>query len=294
MSRTSRERYAHLRQSFWRHPRVTSVSKAARWVYAAGLSYCADAESDGFINERAAVVMLAEGAKRDVQELVAAGLWTEAEGGYQVAGYLAHNKSKGEMKASREAMSRGGRKGGGSNRAAGATVSEQPTKQGTLQPTLQGLRKVVATEEERELTPPTPQGVDDDERLVATLAERVDRQLGLTATPGSAFKLLELLADLHSDADGRPYLQVGMCSANDRKLLAGVIERAAVAAEMHGITALEVIAGEWVALLSLAAAGETPERIGNVIAYFAKRFGEIQLARVESSVPEVPARQEAA
>lgn len=294
MSRTSRERYAHLRQSFWRHPRVTSVSKAARWVYAAGLSYCADAESDGFITERAAVVMLAEGAKRDVQELVAAGLWTEAEGGYQVAGYLAHNKSKGEMQASREAMARGGRKGGGSNRAASATWSEQPTKQGTLQPTLQGSRKVVATEEERELTPLPPQGVDDDERQVATLAELVDRQLGLNATPGSAFQLLELLADLHSDADGRPYLQVGMCSQNDRKLLAGVIERAATIAEMHGITALEVIAGEWVALLSLAAAGETPARIGNVIAYFAKRFGEIQLARAESSVPEVPARQEAA
>ena len=161
MSRTSRERFAHLRQSFWRHPRVTSVSKSARWVYAAGLSYCADAESDGFIAERAAVVMLAEGSKRDVQELVTAGLWTVTDGGYSVSGYLEHNKSKADMAASREKMGKGGAKGGGSNRIPKATSQQQATEQGTLQPTKQGQSKVRATEEEEEREEDTtPNGVD--------------------------------------------------------------------------------------------------------------------------------------
>ena len=140
---------------------MTSVSKSARWVYAAGLSYCADAESDGFIAERAAVVMLAEGSKRDVQELVAAGLWTVTDGGYSVSGYLEHNKSKADMQAAREKMGKGGAKGGGSNRLPNATSQVQPTKQGTLQPTKQLSSKVGATEEEEEgeEEATTPKGV---------------------------------------------------------------------------------------------------------------------------------------
>lgn len=138
------------------------MSKSARWVYAAGLSYCADAESDGFIAERAAVVMLAEGSKRDVQELVTAGLWTVTDGGYSVSGYLEHNKSKADMASAREKMGKGGAKGGGSNRIPKATSQQQATEQGTLQPTKQGQSKVRATEEEEEREEDTtPNGVDN-------------------------------------------------------------------------------------------------------------------------------------
>lgn len=155
MSRTSRERFAALRQSFWRHPRVTSVSKAARGVYASGLSYCADAESDGVIPERIALVMLAEGCKRDVAELVAAGLWAVADGGYQVTAYLEHNKSKADLQAAREKMGKGGAKGGGSNRLPKPATHEQHTEQGTLLPTKQGDSKVRAREGEGDLENPS-------------------------------------------------------------------------------------------------------------------------------------------
>lgn len=139
---------------------MTSVSKSSRWVYAAGLSYCADAESDGFIAERAAVVMLAEGSKRDVQELVTAGLWIVTDGGYLVSGYLSHNKSKADMAAAREKMGKGGSKGGGSNRLPKATSQEQATEQGTLLPTKQPSSKVRATEEEEDKEEDTtPSGV---------------------------------------------------------------------------------------------------------------------------------------
>lgn len=287
--RVTQERYAALRQSWWRHRDVMGLSRAAAGVYALGLSYCADDLTDGHIPRHVALKALADGKAVLCTELVDAKLWEATDTGYLVVGYLEHNASKADLETMAERKRAAGSKGG-RTKAARVAVATPPA---THEP--ECLRSKSLQDLRPKNFPPAPQGVDDEsEREIPTLAERVDAQLAATATPGSTFRLLELLADLHSDPDGRPYLQPGMCSANDRKLLDGVIRRAAVTAEMHGIGVLEVVAGEWVALLSLAAAGETPERIGNVIAYFAKRFGEIQLARVESSVPEVPARQEAA
>ena len=60
MSR-SRERYARLRQSFWRHPVVGSLSDAAGFVYARSLSYAQDQLSDGFMTPDGAVMMVAGG-----------------------------------------------------------------------------------------------------------------------------------------------------------------------------------------------------------------------------------------
>ena len=39
--------------------------------------------------------MLADGHKRYVKELIDAGVWVTREGGYEVAGYLDHNKRPG-------------------------------------------------------------------------------------------------------------------------------------------------------------------------------------------------------
>lgn len=291
--RVTEERYATVRQSYWRKPKTVGLSLAANGVWALGQSYCADEMSDGFIPSTTATLMLARGDKKLVKELVDAERWAEVEGGYQVIDYLDHNPSRAEMDAKRDVRRAAGARGGkakanaAANRVANATANPEQDGQRDAGKSLE--------DRDRELTPLTPQGGDDAaNRQVPTLSEKVDAQLALTATPGTAFKLLELLSDLHSDPSGKRYLDVGDCFPNDRKLLANVIVRAERTAAEHKITALEVIAGEWVALLSLAAADETPERIGNVVAYFAKRFGEIQLARVESSVPEVPARQEAA
>lgn len=168
------------------------MSKSARWVYAAGLSYCADAESDGFIAERAAVVMLAEGSKRDVQELVTAGLWSVTDGGYSVSGYLEHNKSKADMASAREKMGKGGAKGGGSNRLPNAATKVQPTKQGTLQPTQQPSSKVRATEEEEEREEETtPSGVD----IAPPLPDSFEAKRGL---------LLRAHRDRYEQATGNP------------------------------------------------------------------------------------------
>lgn len=75
-----------------------------------------------------------------------------------------------------------------------------------------------------------------------------------------------------------------MLSANDRKLLAGVIERGD----------MRTIAAEWVAMLALVASGDKPD-IRNPLAYFAKCFGGLEAARAEAGAPFPPAMtQEAA
>lgn len=74
-----------------------------------------------------------------------------------------------------------------------------------------------------------------------------------------------------------------MLSANDRKLLASVIERGD----------MRTIAAEWVAMLALVASGDKPD-IRNALAYFAKCFGGLEAARAEANAPFPPAIHEAA
>jgi len=270
VSRTARERFAALRQSFWRHPRINSVSRAARGVYASGLSYCADAESDGFIPERIALVMLAEGYKRDVAELVAAGLWTAIEGGYQVVAYLDHNKSKADMQAARDKMGKGGAKGGGSNRLATGTPTKQPTEQGTLLPTMHGDSKVEAREGDLEgdLGPPLRVGEDDARPDPESQIQQLLAQ-GPT-TPASAWRLLELLTALEAAPDGRPYVNLGMASSADLTRMGEIL---GAARKVPDCTPMRAIAVEWSSLLALVADG-TIEAPRAPAPYFRKLFGQ--------------------
>jgi len=290
VSRTARERFAALRQSFWRHPRVTSVSKAARGVYASGLSYCADSESDGFIPERVAVVMLAEGAKRDVAELVSAGMWSTTEGGYQVVSYLEHNQSKDELAAMRAAASEAGKRGGRPKGSAKPTL--KGTLYPTLTPTLEGTPKPFERLDkadldlEGDLEPPLRVG---DAEVPRTLSERVLAHMALTPTPGSVIRLLDMLSMLHCKANGSPYAEPGMASENDKKALAKLIEQARRASAVEGIEPMAVIANQWLALLALVANGDTPP-LRNPLAYFAKCFGNLEVTRSEAGAPFPVAR----
>lgn len=80
-----------------------------------------------------------------------------------------------------------------------------------------------------------------------------------------------------------------MLSANDRKLLAGVIAAAQKLSDGGPLDPMRIIASEWVALLALVASGDKPD-IRNALAYFAKCFGGLEDARLEASANHVPAR----
>ena len=275
MSRTARERFAALRQSFWRHPRVTSVSKAARGVYASGLSYCADSESDGFIPERVAVVMLAEGAKRDVAELVSAGMWSTTEGGYQVVSYLEHNQSKDELAAMRAAASEAGKRGGRPKGSAKPTL--KGTVYPTLTPTLEGTPKPFERVDkadldlEGDLEPPLRVGEDDARPDPESQIQQLLAQ-GPT-TPASAWRLLELLTALEAAPDGRPYVNLGMASAADLTRMGEIL---GAARKVPDCTPMRAIAVEWSSLLALVADG-TIEAPRAPAPYFRKLFGQFAI-----------------
>lgn len=285
MSRT-RERYARMMATFWRNPRVRALSDAAIATYCLALSYACDQLNDGILTPDEALTMCARGKKGAIKELVTAGFWTEGEGRYAISNYLEHNESRASLEASREKAIADGKRGG---RPKGSGAK---TRKGTLSENSNGTHAENETHGDGELTPPNPPsgGEAEDPPQHRPLKARIAAQLESTATPGGAYQLLEMLSALHCASSGAPHIQPGItCSAADRKLLASVIQAAETIGAAHGVNAMSVIAGEWVALIALAAAGELPP-VHNTVAYFAKRFGDIEKARIEADAPRVPAR----
>lgn len=130
MSRTARERYAHLRQSFWRHPVVRTLSKGARWLYCAALSYAMDASTDGRI--AAPVLTLLDGTKREAAELVASGLWLADDEGFVIKSYLEHNAGTEAMDAKRRVRQEAGSRGGKAKAARVANATATGKQSGSI------------------------------------------------------------------------------------------------------------------------------------------------------------------
>lgn len=157
--RVTQERYATIRQSYWRKPKTVSLSLAANGVWALGQSYCADEMSDGFIPSTTAVLMLARGDKKLVKELVDAERWADVEGGYQVIDYLDHNPSRAEMDATREAKRQAGSRGGKTKAARVAAATPPATNLPEQTPSKTLLDRDLDRELENPTgSPPTPQG----------------------------------------------------------------------------------------------------------------------------------------
>lgn len=104
--------YARVAISFPRSPAAVAVGPAAVGWYVAGLTYCAEHKTDGFIPEAAAAALMPcayEEALELVRLMLRAtpgkkhGLWERADGGYVVHDYLEHNLSSDEISARRAA-----------------------------------------------------------------------------------------------------------------------------------------------------------------------------------------------
>lgn len=86
------------------HPKVMGLGLAARGLWVTAGSWCANRLTDGFVPTSALSRFGA--TKRHASELVAAGLWTEVENGYQFWDWLHFQPSKEKVLADREATSR--------------------------------------------------------------------------------------------------------------------------------------------------------------------------------------------
>jgi hypothetical protein len=116
--------------SFTDHPKVVSAGPLGMALQVAALCYCNRYLTDGFIPEAVAHRLvyfesLAEPAEV-IARLIEVGIWTKADGGYQIHDYLEYQPSKVEVEAIREQRRKAGKKGG---EAKGEAKSKHSAKQ---------------------------------------------------------------------------------------------------------------------------------------------------------------------
>ncbi|MGB3331156.1 MAG: hypothetical protein WBA46_19500, partial [Thermomicrobiales bacterium] len=96
-----------LDDGFFQHPKVVRVGRDAKALYLAGLCYSGAQLTDGFIPAEALRILAAgaeiSGAPKAARQLVDAGLWDQADGGFMVHDYLDYNQSAERVHANRDA-----------------------------------------------------------------------------------------------------------------------------------------------------------------------------------------------
>lgn len=100
--------WAKIDHGFFRHPKVVSIGKDAKFMYIAALCYCGENMTDGVIPAAALRLLGAEldikNPARAARELADSGLWkARNDGGFEVNDYLDYNESSSERKAKQEA-----------------------------------------------------------------------------------------------------------------------------------------------------------------------------------------------
>ena len=104
--------WVKLDDGFFENRNTAPLSKSAKLLYLAGLTYCAKRLTDGKIDARGVKVVraLAEAGAKAVAELEAAGRWEKNGSGYIVHDYLDYNppaaKVLAQRKAAKERMNR--------------------------------------------------------------------------------------------------------------------------------------------------------------------------------------------
>lgn len=97
--------WIRLEDSFFRHRKVIELSKDAKLLFIAGLCYCGEQMTDGFISNAALRVVAAVvdvKATAAAKELVDCGLWHKQADGYDVHDYLQHQTSAAEIREKRQ------------------------------------------------------------------------------------------------------------------------------------------------------------------------------------------------
>jgi hypothetical protein len=118
---------------FTTHPKVLDIGPLGEALWLRGLCYAGEHLTDGFV-PAAFVRRMSDMDGEDVADrLLDAGLWTQAEGGYQIHEYLSWQRSRDEAADISIKRSESGRKGGlqrSSNlQANGKQVASKPRKQ---------------------------------------------------------------------------------------------------------------------------------------------------------------------
>jgi hypothetical protein len=105
---------------FWSHPKTMYLSADATSLWVRAGSYCGQHLTDGYVDARTIPVL--RGSDEAAAELVEAGLWLQAEGGYQFHDWDIYQDSRDSVKSRREAWNERQRR-----HRAGKKESESPS-----------------------------------------------------------------------------------------------------------------------------------------------------------------------
>src|SRR3990167_8785891 len=94
------------------HEKFLAAGPAACWLWLCGLAYCQEGLTDGFIPFAALPHLGVKAPNALKVKLVSVGLWHEVPGGWQIHGYLKHNRSAHRVDAIREERRKAGAAGG--------------------------------------------------------------------------------------------------------------------------------------------------------------------------------------
>jgi hypothetical protein len=84
------------------HPKFVEAGPCASWLWVCGNSYCNKYLTDGFIPLSALRTIGVDNARKVAERLVAARLWEQVEGGYQVHDFHDFNPTAAEVNRKRK------------------------------------------------------------------------------------------------------------------------------------------------------------------------------------------------
>lgn len=94
--------WARLDDTFHHHPKLMRVNLAATGLFALGLSYAADNLTDGHLPEKWVRGQMVGEDESLTDQLVRAGLWERAEGGFQIHDFDTYNLTREQVLSRRD------------------------------------------------------------------------------------------------------------------------------------------------------------------------------------------------
>ena len=125
--------WAKIDDRFFSHPKIRRAGKEAVLLYLAGLTYCNEHLTEGFISEESLPLIgfyaFVDDFKQSASKLVDVGLWhVSSKGlsnGYEVHDYFDYNPTKEQVEETKKARAEAGSRGGKASAAVKASKSKQ-------------------------------------------------------------------------------------------------------------------------------------------------------------------------
>jgi hypothetical protein len=156
-----------LDDQFFTHPKIVDLSKDAKLLYLAALTYCGAHLTDGGLTRGALRVVAAtvDVPPETAEVLLAAGLWSAADDGVQISNYLQYQPSRENALALKEARASAGRRGGYRSAAGRAQATPPAPAQADARPEGQANASAVAQANGRQI----PSRLDPDSDIASEL-----------------------------------------------------------------------------------------------------------------------------